>query len=169
LQYKVLTSGGGAESKVATIGAWIGIKYEGRLAAEDTKVVSRGTMRLKLGSGQVIPGLELGISGMPVGERRKLFIPYDLAYGEKGSPPEIPPRADMHFVVEVVDAEAVGSDYGNIAVNQSSKAEVTSFAELSAPPFVCGNRRGLVDLDMYSQSEYFGHHHFGHVVTDGLA
>ena len=56
----------------------------------------------------------------------------------------------MHFVVEVVDAEAVG----NIALNQSNKAEVTSFAELSAPPFACDMdriRRGLVDLDMYSR------------------
>ena len=78
----------------------------------------------------------------------------------------------MRFVVELVDVEVVESISNFTAFYQINKAEVTkrrknitSVAELRASPFVRGMDRyrpGLVDLDMYSQSEYFGHHHFGH-------
>ena len=45
----------------------------------------------KLGSGQVIPGWEQGLLRMCVGERRRLEIPPDLAYGDRGVGDIIPP------------------------------------------------------------------------------
>ncbi|MDR3727313.1 MAG: FKBP-type peptidyl-prolyl cis-trans isomerase [Terracidiphilus sp.] len=58
---------------------------------------------------KVIAGWEVGFEGMKVGGKRRLFIPYQLAYGELGHPssdpknPGIPAKADMIFDVELVD------------------------------------------------------------------
>ena len=59
-----------------------------------------------LGAGEVIPGWDEGIEGMRVGERRVLVIPPDMAYGETGSPPNIPPNATLVFVVDLLERTA---------------------------------------------------------------
>lgn len=54
------------------------------------------------GARRVIAGWDLGFEGMRVGGRRRLFIPYQLAYGEAGRPPVIPPRSELIFDVELM-------------------------------------------------------------------
>ena len=58
-----------------------------------------------LGAGQVISGWDEGVKGMKVGGRRKLVLPPQLAYGENGAPPAIPPGATLVFDVEVLKVE----------------------------------------------------------------
>jgi peptidylprolyl isomerase len=61
------------------------------------------------GFGRVIPGFDQGFTGMKVGGKRRLFIPWQLAYGARGRPgpdpahPGIPPKSDLIFDIELVD------------------------------------------------------------------
>lgn len=59
-------------------------------------------LSVQLGKGRVIKGFEQGLSGMRVGGKRKVTIPYELAYGEAGRPPVIPPRSTLVFELELV-------------------------------------------------------------------
>lgn len=56
----------------------------------------------KIGVGQVIRGWDEGVVLMSLGEKAKLNISYDFAYGEKGHPAGIPPKADLIFEVELL-------------------------------------------------------------------
>jgi hypothetical protein len=55
----------------------------------------------QLGVGRVIKGWDDGVGKLSVGQRVKLLVPWADAYGEKGQPPRIPPRADLIFDVEL--------------------------------------------------------------------
>jgi FKBP-type peptidyl-prolyl cis-trans isomerase len=90
-------------------GQTISVNYTGWLV-NGTKFDSnldhgRGPFRFELGAHRVIEGWEQGIASMRVGGKRKLTIPPQLAYGERGAGPGIPPNATLIFEVEVLDAK----------------------------------------------------------------
>src|ERR1700761_1022395 len=62
---------------------------------------------IKFAQGQrrLIPGWDAGFEGMKVGGKRRLFIPYQLAYGDAGRPPVIPAKSDLIFDIELVNVE----------------------------------------------------------------
>jgi peptidylprolyl isomerase len=65
--------------------------------------VDRGTpIQFVQGQRRVIVGWDTGFEGMHVGGKRRLFIPYQLAYGEQGKGP-IPAKSNLIFDVELVD------------------------------------------------------------------
>ena len=61
----------------------------------------RAPLGFPQGARRVISGWDLGFEGMRVGGSRRLFIPYQLAYGEAGRSP-IPPKAELIFDVELM-------------------------------------------------------------------
>jgi peptidylprolyl isomerase len=73
-----------------------------------------------LGAGQVIKGWDQGLVGSKVGMQRELRIPYQLAYGEAGRSPSIPPKADLVFVVDVLAVLKQG-DEGVVDVTELKK------------------------------------------------
>lgn len=102
LQKEILKEGTG---EAIMAGQTAVVHYTGWLT-DGTKFdssVDRGTpFEFQLGTGQVIPGWDQGVSGMKVGEKRKLTIPYNLAYGETGIPGAIPAKATLIFEVELM-------------------------------------------------------------------
>ncbi|XP_077447232.1 peptidyl-prolyl cis-trans isomerase FKBP9 [Stigmatopora argus] len=63
------------------------------------------TYDIVLGANQVVPGMEEGLLGMCVGERRHLLVPPHLGYGEQGVVDEVPGSAVMVFDIELMDLE----------------------------------------------------------------
>lgn len=61
--------------------------------------------QFQLGSGQVIKGWDIGFANMTVGSKAILLIPYSYGYGEQGYPGAIPPKSDLMFEVELIDAK----------------------------------------------------------------
>jgi FKBP-type peptidyl-prolyl cis-trans isomerase len=102
LKYEDEVEGTGKEAKA---GNTVDVHYTGRLK-DGTKFDSsldRGqTFSFQLGAGRVIKGWDEGVAGMKEGGKRKLIIPSQLAYGEKGFPGAIPPNAELTFDVELV-------------------------------------------------------------------
>lgn len=91
--------------KEAIAGSQITVHYTGTFL-DGTKFdssVDRGTpFEFTLGVGQVIRGWDQGVQGMKEGGKRKLTIPSDLAYGDNGIPPAIPPKSVLVFEVELL-------------------------------------------------------------------
>jgi FKBP-type peptidyl-prolyl cis-trans isomerase len=103
LWYSDVQVGNGAE---AVPGRTVKVHYTGWLPNGTKFDSSRDhgePFEFTLGAGQVIRGWDEGVKGMKVGSRRKLVLPPELAYGEAGAPPTIPPGATLVFDVEVLD------------------------------------------------------------------
>ncbi|CAM9449441.1 unnamed protein product [Chrysoparadoxa australica] len=59
--------------------------------------------RFKLGSEQVVPGLDEGVGQLSIGERAKLTVPPDLAYGAKGFPGLVPPNTALVYDIQLLN------------------------------------------------------------------
>ena len=101
LQYEVITEGSGAKPTAADK---VKVHYVGTLinGTEFDSSIKRGEPITFPLSG-VIPGWTEGLQLMTVGSKYKFFIPYNLAYGERGQGQTIPPYATLIFEVELLD------------------------------------------------------------------
>jgi FKBP-type peptidyl-prolyl cis-trans isomerase len=103
LKIENIKEGTGAE---AVNGKQVSVHYTGTLTDGkkfDSSVDRGQPFKFVLGAGQVIRGWDLGVAGMKVGGKRKLTIPPQLGYGERGAGGVIPPNATLIFEVELLE------------------------------------------------------------------
>ena len=88
----------------ATLASTVMVHYHGTLIDGTVfdSSVDRGSP-IKFPLRNVIKGWQEGVAMMRVGGKATLVIPADLAYGDKGSPPVIPPGATLVFEVELLE------------------------------------------------------------------
>ncbi|WP_225411971.1 FKBP-type peptidyl-prolyl cis-trans isomerase [Stigmatella hybrida] len=95
--------GTGAE---AVAGKSVTVHYVGTLTTGSKFDSSRDRgqgFTFQLGKGQVIQGWDQGVAGMKIGGVRKLTIPPEMGYGDRGFPPVIPPKSTLLFEVELLE------------------------------------------------------------------
>jgi FKBP-type peptidyl-prolyl cis-trans isomerase len=103
LQYKVLTAGTGPKPTAADT---VVCQYRGTLldGTEFDSSYKRG-QPATFAVGRVIKGWTEALQLMPVGSKWQIFIPAELAYGERGAGNVIPPNATLVFEVELVSIQ----------------------------------------------------------------
>ena len=93
--------------ELVKVSKFVTVKYTGYLA-DGTKFDSsedhpnKEPLTFQYGMHKVIQGWDTGFEGMHVGGKRRVFIPYQLAYGDAGRPPVIPAKSELIFDIEVV-------------------------------------------------------------------
>ena len=103
LQYEVLEATIGQKPKATNK---VRVHYEGTLI--DGTVFDSSYKRdesITFGLNQVIKGWTEGLQLMSIGSKYKLYLPYQLAYGERGAGANIPPYAALIFTVELLGIE----------------------------------------------------------------
>jgi len=103
LQYQVLKEGNGKKPSATD---QVVCHYEGTLI--DGTVFDSSYQRNQpatFGLNQVIPGWTEGVQLMQEGAKYRFFIPYNLAYGERGAGAQIPPFAALVFDVELIEVK----------------------------------------------------------------
>jgi FKBP-type peptidyl-prolyl cis-trans isomerase FkpA len=103
LKYVDLVVGTGVEAEK---GKTVSVHYTGWLTDGkkfDSSVDRGQPFSFALGAGRVIKGWDEGVAGMKVGGKRKLMIPPQLGYGERGAGGVIPPNAELIFEVQLLD------------------------------------------------------------------
>lgn len=104
IKYTEMKAGSGT---AAEKGKTVSVHYTGWLTTGEKfdSSVDRGEpFEFRLGAGEVIPGWDEGVQGMKVGEKRRLEIPPDQAYGPQGVGP-IPPNSTLIFEVELLEVK----------------------------------------------------------------
>jgi peptidylprolyl isomerase len=103
LKYEVIQKGTGPKP---VQGDTVVVHYTGTLLNGkkfDSSVDRNEPFEFQIGVGEVIAGWDEGVMDMTKGEKRTLILPSDLGYGDRGAPPEIPPKATLIFDVELIE------------------------------------------------------------------
>lgn len=87
------------------------VRYKGQFVTgqefDSNLGVEKSAYGFTIGNKEVIEGWERGVIGMLPGGKRRLSVPWKMAYGEAGSE-TIPPKSDLYFEVEVIDVVKAG-------------------------------------------------------------
>lgn len=104
VKVKDLIIGSGGQ---ASAGRQVSVLYEGTLkdgTMFDKNLNKKRPFRFRMGLGEVIKGLEVGLQGMRVGGDRIITIPPELGYGKRRTG-KIPPGSTLIFTISLLDVE----------------------------------------------------------------
>ncbi|HBW08926.1 MAG: peptidylprolyl isomerase [Pseudomonas sp. BICA1-14] len=96
------------DGKAVVKGALITTQYRGTLSDGtlfDSSYERGKPFQCMIGTGRVIKGWDIGLMGMRVGGKRRLFVPAQLGYGERQVGAHIPPNSDLHFEIELLEVQ----------------------------------------------------------------
>ena len=96
------------DGKAVVKGALITTQYRGTLSDGtlfDSSYERGKPFQCVIGTGRVIKGWDIGLMGMRVGGKRRLFVPAQLGYGERQVGAHIPPNSDLHFEIELLEVQ----------------------------------------------------------------
>ena len=105
LRYQIIQKGSGKKAKK---GKQISVHYKGQLTngtVFDSSYQRKEPIDFTVGTGQVIKGWDEGLQLMQVGDKARLVIPSNLAYGSQGAGGVIPPDATLIFDIELMDVK----------------------------------------------------------------
>ena len=105
--FQIITTQEG-QGDVCPPGSFITAHYHGTFEdgnVFDSSVQKGRPFKTQIGVGKVIRGWDEAFTQMRRGQKAQLILPYEYAYGEKGMPPRIPPKATLIFDVELIDFE----------------------------------------------------------------
>jgi FKBP-type peptidyl-prolyl cis-trans isomerase len=100
--------------KVIGDGDTVRVHYVARLTdgtvLHDTRRDAVAPIEIIVGSTKVICGFEKALLGMRAGEQRRATVPWQLAFGEAGKSPAVPPHADVEFLIDLYVPEMSGAE-----------------------------------------------------------
>ena len=137
LKVEILSVGTG---DIAKDGNRVDVHYTGKLrdgSVFDSSITRGKPFTFIIGKGQVIKGWDQGITGMRVGEKRRLTIPPELGYGSRGAGASIPPNATLLFDVELLAVSVV-----------------PTLTELDQPALVAARKNGTIIVDIRREEEW---------------
>jgi len=150
----------GADASKPPYGCKVKCHYTGMLTENGKKFDSskdRGNLfSFDLGQGKVIKGWDEGIATMTLGERAVLRCRSDYAYGEQGSPPNIPGGASLDFVVELKEFNDFDDVYGTddcISKKEITKGDYSNVREQASVTVQFTGRVGKPDGEIFQEEK----------------
>jgi len=115
VQVEILQESKECSKTIEGVGEKVGYHYRGYFPDTnkdfDTSYKRGSPWRFQMGRGHVIPGVERGLLGACIGEKRRLIIPPSLAYGTSGVDGVIPPDATIAFDIDIFEIYIQGGYY----------------------------------------------------------
>ena len=137
LRYVDLKIGTGELARTSAPGAIVfyTVHYTGWLTNGtkfDSSVDRNQPFVFPVGARQVITAWDTGFEGMRVGGKRRLIVPYQLAYGAPGHPPDIPEKSNLIFDVELLGMGNTPMPVTGSAPTEAENSRTTQPAEKPA-------------------------------------
>jgi len=114
----------------STITIHYSLQLEGQDEPFDSSVLRGRPERYKLGDGQIIDGLEIGVMSMKKGEKAQFLIDWMYAYGQFGCPPRIPAKTACMATVELLDFVEEGQAEALLAMDAEERNKKHSYYEV---------------------------------------
>ncbi|CDR96173.1 peptidylprolyl isomerase, putative [Babesia bigemina] len=122
------------------------VHYTGKLESGIEFDSSRNsTFKFVLGEGSVIKGWDVGVASMKIGEKSLFVIQPEYGYGDAGAGSTIPPKAVLHFEIELINSRPKPKDCNDMTTDERIQ-EAANCKALGNSHFLKGKYRAAIDM-----------------------